>query len=174
MRHFLCSLLTGCFSVCIFGGFVFMWFSSGGRCLYYRTKFLHTLDWYGLSYVSSLVHSEGWLTASPNDSRDLTSGIRHSIKQFLSCVCLMCSELDLLLRPPPLPTSEWRYFLVLSFRSLNREGSLMWILVWDVSGDSYNSEFCDLNGEVTGVKCFPMFFRPAHQCELKFRGGPPD
>lgn len=107
MRHFLCSLLTGCFSVCIFGGFVFMWFSSGGRCLYYRTKFLHTLDWHGLSYVSSLVHSEGWLTASPDDSRDLTSGIRHSIKQFLSCVCLMCSELDLLLRPPPLPTSEY-------------------------------------------------------------------
>lgn len=27
--------LTGCFSAFIFGGFVVMWFSSGGRCLHY-------------------------------------------------------------------------------------------------------------------------------------------
>lgn len=47
------------------------------------------------------------LQPRPMTARDLTSGIRHSIKQFLSCVCLMCSELDLLLRPPPLPTSEY-------------------------------------------------------------------
>lgn len=57
-----------------------MWSSSGGRCLYYRTKFLYTLDWYGLSYVSSLVHSEGWLTASPDNSHDLTSGNRHIVQ----------------------------------------------------------------------------------------------
>lgn len=168
--------LTGCFSAFIFGGFVFMWFSSGGRCLYYRAKLLHTLDWYGLSYVSSLERSEGWRTASPDDSHDLTSGNRHSIPTAVyvwcavSCICcwglLPCPLLSTLM------DIWWRYFLVLSFRrSLNCEVSLMRTLVWHVTGDFYNS---DLNGEVTCLKCLPMFFRPAHQCELKFRDGPPD
>lgn len=91
----------------------------------------------------------------------------------VSCICcwglLPCPLLSTLM------DIWWRYFLVLSFRrSLNCEVSLMRTLVRHVSGDFYNSEFCDLNGEVTCLKCLPMFFRPAHRCELKFRDGPPD
>lgn len=172
--------LTGCFSAFIFGGFVFMWFSSGGRCLYYRTKFLHTLDWYGLSYVSSLVCRVGWLTASPDDSRDLTSGNRHSIQTVPQlCVsdvqwAVSAAETS---SPSTFENSEGHLVEIFPSASVQKVSQL-----WGFSNvyigltcvRFYNSEFCDINGEMTCLKHFSMFFRPAHQCELKFRDGPPD
>lgn len=92
-------------------------------------------------------------------------GTDTAFKQFLSCVHLMCSELYLL-RPPPLPTFEYSDgHLVEIFPSASthkvsqlRGSSNVYIGLTRVRWLFYNSEFCDINGEMACLKCFPMFF----------------
>lgn len=122
-----------------------------------------------------MAYSFAWWQPWP----DIWEQTQHSNSSSAVCVwcavsCICCWDL---LSCPLLSTLMdiwWKYFLVLSFRrSLNCEVSLMCIGLTCVRWLFYNSEFCDLNGEMTCLKCFPMFFRPAHQCELKFRDGSP-
>lgn len=131
--------LTGCFSAFIFGGFVVMWFSSGGRCLYYVSAHVR-LIWLILRVFfgtqGRMAYSLAWWQLWP----DIWEQTQHSNGSSVVCVwcavsCICCWDL---LPCPLLRTLRdtwWKYFLVLPFRrSLNCEVSLMCISVWRVSG----------------------------------------